>query len=130
MSNFIMYENVQYAPIPYINGGSFDLYQSENYNSNYDLVQIVAGVEKVRQVVCYQMGNGEVLVGVLSEPLFSLTERMTLLQSVENTVKEYTQNNVYVTLDTDLFVAISKCKEDAKASQIKEFIIRRNSARM
>ena len=67
---------------------------------------------------------------MLSEPLFSLTERLTLLQGVEKTVKEYTQNNVYVTLDTDLFVAISKCKEDAKASQIKEFIIRRNSARM
>ena len=129
-SNSIMYENVQYAPIPYIKDGSFDLYQSANDNDNYDIVQIVAGVEKVRQVVCYKMGNGEVLVGVLSEPLFSLTERLTLLQSVENTVKEYTKNNVYVTLDTDLFVAITKCKEDAKASQIKEFIIRRNSARM
>ena len=45
-----MYENVQYAPIPYIKDGSFDLYQSANDNDNYDIVQIVAGVEKVRQI--------------------------------------------------------------------------------
>ncbi len=129
MNNFITYENVQYMSLPsQVNYSSFIV--SNAQTNDYDFVQIVVGVGKVRQAVCYKMANGEVLVGVLSEPLFSLSERLNLLLDIEKAVKEITHKNVYVTLDTDLFVGISKCKEDAKAEQLKELIIMRNSARM
>ena len=78
MNNFITYENVQYMSLPsQLNYSSF--IESTAQTNEYDFVQIVVGVGKVRQAVCYQMANGEVLVGVLPEPLFSLSERLNLL---------------------------------------------------
>lgn len=127
MNNIDIYENVQYAKDYVVNLG-YEL-AAEN-EVQYDFVQVALGVEKVRKAVCYNMANGEVLVGVLTEPLFSLSERLTLGKTIENTVAEITGKNVYVTLDTDLFVQISKCKDDAKGQEIKRQIIVRNNARM
>lgn len=128
MYNLYFSENVQYIDV---NAQNYkDL---QNFTLDFeskDFVQIVDGVEKVRQAVCYQMANGEVLVGVLSEPLFSLSDRLNLLINVEKKVSEITGKKAYVTLDTDLFVAISKCKDDEKANSIKDAIIMRNNARM
>lgn len=109
-------------------------FEQANYmvvnNFDYDFSAVVAGVSKVRQAVCYCLKNGEVIVGVLTEPLFSLTERLTLLQNIEQEVSKITGKKAYVSLDTDIFVAISKCKEDAKAEEIKDIIFMRNNARM
>lgn len=129
MYNFYFNENVQYVDFSAQNY-QYDLMISAPNNDKKDFVQIVDGVDKVRQAVCYQMANGEVIVGVLSKPLFSLSDRLNLLINVEKTVSEITGKKAYVTLDTDLFVAISKCKDDEKASSIKDAIIMRNNARM
>lgn len=129
MNNFDFYENVQYvkefdyASACNLSAGAFD-------NDNYDFVQVVAGVEKVRKAACYQLASGEVICGVLTEPLFSLTERLTLQQTIQKTVADITKKQVYVTLDTDIFVQIGKCKDDNEAEKIKQLIIVRNNARM
>lgn len=125
MIDYILSENVQYINNYYTN----DIVANTIYN-NFDIVQIVSGVPKVRQSVCYIMESGEVLVGVLSEPLFSLSDRLNLLIDIEQTVSKVTGNKAYVTLDTDLFVGISKCKDNTKAEEIKDLIIMRNNARM
>ncbi len=129
MYNFYFSENIQYVDVN-VQNLSFDLMVNSVENTQKDFVQIVDGVEKVRQAVCYQMASGEMLVGVLSEPLFSLSDRLNLLINVEKKVSEITGKKAYVTLDTDLFVAISKCKDDEKANSIKDAIIMRNNARM
>lgn len=125
MNDYIMTENVQYAKDFYAS----DIVANKIY-TNFDIVQIVSGVPKVRQTVCYILQSGEVLVGVLSEPIFSLSDRLNLLREIEQTVSKFTQNKVYVTLDTDLFVKISKCKENSKGEEIKQLISMRNNARM
>lgn len=124
--DYYISENIQYIDL---NKNDFKVTSKIN-DKNFDLIQIVAGIEKVRQVVCYTMGSGEVLVGVLPEPLFSLSERLNLLSTIQKKVSEFAGNKAYVTLDTDLFVAIGKCKVDAKADELKEAITMRNNARM
>ncbi len=124
-----MYENVANVS----NISSYDNYHNYliiNDAKQYDFVQVVLSVGKIRQAVCYELKNGEVLVGTLTEPLFSLSERLILMQDIEKKVNEITDKKVYVTFDTDLFVAISKCKDDEKAGNLKELIFMRNSARM
>lgn len=129
MNNYIMYENV--ANVSNISGYQNDYnYLIVNDTKQYDFVQVVLSVGKIRQAVCYELKNGEVLVGALTEPLFSLSERLILMQDIEKKVNEITGKKVYVTFDTDLFVAISKCKDDEKAGKLKELIFMRNSARM
>lgn len=128
MDNMINYENVQY--INFEVNESCNLISTIADSSQYDFVQVVAGVDKVRKAVCYNLASGEVLVGVLTEPLFSLSERLSLKQQIEQTVAEITQKDVFVTLDTDLFVQISKCKEEQTAQEIKKLIYVRNMARM
>lgn len=129
MDMIFNYENMQYANNFEVNEG-YEFVSAIADNNQYDFVQVVAGVEKVRKAVCYNLASGEVIVGVLTEPLFSLSERLTLKQKIEQSVAEITQKDVFVTLDTDLFVQISKCKDEATAQEIKQLIFVRNMARM
>lgn len=129
MDMIFNYENMQYANNFEVNEG-YEFVSAVADNNQYDFVQVVAGVEKVRKAVCYNLASGEVIVGVLTEPLFSLSERLTLKQKIEQSVAEITQKDVFVTLDTDLFVQISKCKDEATAQEIKQLIFVRNMARM
>lgn len=128
MNNIYIYENVQYAKDYNASLGNDCILLDTN--QQYDFAQITLGVEKVRKAACYVMENGEVLVGVLTEPLFSLSERLTLTQTIEKVVTEITGKQVFVTLDTDLYIQISKCKDEIQANSIKQLICTRNNARM
>ncbi len=125
MNNFYISENVQY-----VEQKNDNLMQVVAQNDAIDFTTVIASIPLVRKVVFYQLQSGEVIVGVLPEPLFSLSDRLNLMQNVEKAVSELTKKETFVTLDTDLFVAISKCSDEENAKTIKDFIIRRNSARM
>lgn len=126
MNNIYLSENVQYMAEQNYN----NLISCVANSNAIDLTPIITAIPLVRKAVFYKLASGEVLVGIMPEPLFSLTDRLQLMQNVEAAVKEITGQNVYVSLDTDVFVEISKCKDDVKAKSIKDCIIRRNSARM
>lgn len=125
MNNLYISENVQY-----VEQKNDNLMQIVAQSGAIDFTTVVANIPLVRKVVFYQLQSGEVIVGVLPEPLFSLSDRLNLMQNVEKAVSELTNKDTFVTLDTDLFVAISKCRDEENAKTIKDFIIRRNSARM
>lgn len=125
MNNLYISENVQY-----VEQKNDNLMQVVAQSGAIDFTMVVANIPLVRKVVFYQLQSGEVIVGVLPEPLFSLSDRLNLMQNVEKAVSELTNKDAFVTLDTDLFVAISKCRDEENAKTIKDFIIRRNSARM
>lgn len=94
-------------------------------NNVFDLAAIVAGVNGVRQAAVYQLESGEAIVAVLNEPIFSLSARDNLINSIKNAVFSITGKQVYVSLDTDIFVAINKCSSDKMAKEIKNAILKR-----
>lgn len=93
----------------------------------FNLVAIVNSVAGVRQTEVYQLENGEAIVAVLTEPIFSLSERDKLMNEIKNAVFLNTGKDVYVSFDTDIFVAISKCSSDKMAKEIKNLITKRSS---
>lgn len=95
-------------------------------SSVFNIVAVVTEVPGVRQAVAYQLENGEVIVATLTEPIFSLSERAGLIQAIKTAVYQKTGSEVYVSLDTDMFVAISKCSNEKMALELKNIIMKRN----
>lgn len=128
MNNFINYEQVANIDVmPTIEAQANMLQLTAD--KDVDFVQIVCGIQKVRQAVCYVTNSGEVLCGVLTEPLFSLSERLNLQRDIQKKLSELTGQQAYVSLDTDVFALISECKNEQQAKSIKQLIIMRNNAR-
>lgn len=71
----------------------------------------------VQQSVC-AVADDAIVVGILSEPIFSRSEREAFVQTLAQSVRERFGKPVYVTLDTDLYYRISKCG-DADAENIR-----------
>ena len=87
---------------------------------------IMTDIDLVRDYKAYQLESGEVIVAIITEPIFTSSKRQLLMQEiVDKLIETGNATEVYVSMDTDIYISISNITDDNSARIVINTIINR-----
>ena len=84
---------------------------------------VIGNIDLVREYQAYQLESGEVIVAVITEPIFTSSGRKSLMEDIEEALLESGKTTkVYISLDTDIYIKVANLFSDDKAYEVISII--------
>ena len=83
-------------------------------------------IDLVRDYEAYQLDSGEVIVAIISKPIYTASQRNALIEDiVEQVTASGMTQTVYVSMDTDIYISLADVNDDEMARILINTIMQR-----